>query len=338
MPARSKVPEADDMADADLASMRRGLPHMLCGRARFVLAAIILIDPYDTGYFPSPIGPGVVDDNELTSTVGRGRDPRFNAGIFGNSHGLLLDPARLSSGTGLHFVQLTTLGSGPREQLALMRYFLRRHPDTKAIVIAMDEMWCTHDPAIPNGLEPPDYRFPYWLFGRSRLEYLAHMLSTRPFVLMRRRMLFAMGRFASIDPAGVAAYPKSWDLARAVDAIHHPDAPLDGAQISNDFPAIDRLEALMAGLSRAVSVVVIMPPVYSGLLHGADTIQGAELAACKARIAAALARWPRGAFLDFLVDSALSRERSNFFDLHHMLDNVARAIEPRIVDALNLRH
>jgi hypothetical protein len=304
----------------------------------FVLAAVILIDPYDTGYFPSLIGPGVVDDNDVTGTVGRGCDGRFNAGIFGNSHGLLLDPARLSPVTGLHFVQLTTLGSGPREQLALIRCFLRRHSDTKAIVIAMDEMWCTHDPAIPNGLEPPDYRFPYWLFGRSRFGYLAQMLNTRTFALMQRRVLFAMGRFAPIDPAGMAAYPKSWDLAQAVDAIHHPDAPLDGAQISNDFPAIDRFEALMAGLSPTLSVVVVMPPVYSGLLHGADTRQGAELAACKARIAGALARWPRGAFLDFLVDSPLSRERSNFFDLHHMLDNVARAIEPRIVDALNLRH
>jgi hypothetical protein len=303
-----------------------------------VLTAIILIDPYDTGYFPSPIGPGVVDDDDLTGTVGRGRDPRFDAGIFGNSHGLLLDPARLSPGTGLRFIQLTILGAGPREQLALMRYFLRRHSDTKAIVIAMDEMWCTHDPAMPNGLEPPDYRFPYWLFGRSRLGYLAHMLSTRPFGLMGRRLLFAMGRRASIDPAGVAAYPKSWDLAQAVDAIRYPDMPLDGAQISHDFPAIDRLEALMVNLSHAASVVVVMPPVYSGLLHDADSRQGAELAACKARIADALARRPRGAFLDFLVDSPLSRDRANFFDLHHMMPNVARAIEAHIVDALNSRN
>ena len=84
------------------------------------------------------LGPGVVDDNDVTSIAGRGRDARFDAAIFGNSHALLLDPTRLSPATGLRFVQLTTLGSGPREQIALMRYFLRRHADVKALVIAAD--------------------------------------------------------------------------------------------------------------------------------------------------------------------------------------------------------
>jgi hypothetical protein len=99
------------------------------GPLALFLAAIALIDPYDTGYFPSPIGPGVVDDNDFTGTAGRGRDPRFNAAILGNSHGLLIDPARLSAATGLSFVQLTTLGTGPREHMELMAYFLRRHAD-----------------------------------------------------------------------------------------------------------------------------------------------------------------------------------------------------------------
>lgn len=298
-----------------------------------VLAAVILIDPYDTGYFPSPIGPGVVDDNDTTNTVGRGRDPQFNAGIFGNSHGLLIDPARLSSATGLRFVQLTMLGAGPREQLALIRYFVRRHADVGAIVLVADQTWCTHDPDLPNPWELAGYSFPYWLFADSRLRYAAHMLSTQPLGLMRRRILFAMGRIAPLDPAGVAEYPKNWDLAQAIDIPRDRDIPLDGAQISTAFPAIDRLEALMARLPRSVAIVVVMPPIYVGLMHGPDTRQGAELAACKARLAGALAR--RAAFLDFLIDSPLSRERSNFFDLHHMLANVARAIEPHIVDALN---
>ncbi|HLH90201.1 MAG TPA: hypothetical protein VKX28_17260 [Xanthobacteraceae bacterium] len=301
----------------------------------FALAAIILIDPYDTGYFPSLIGPGVVDDNDVISTVGRGRDPRFDAGIFGNSHGLLLDPARLSPATGLHFVQLTTLGSGPREQLALIRYFLRRHPDAKALVVAVDRMWCTHDPALPNTLQPPEYRFPYWLFGPSRLRYLANMLNTRSFRPMRRRILLATGHLEPIDPVGVAAYPAYWDFANEPDAIRDPDVPLADRQISTDFPAIDRLAALMASLSPPVAVVVVMPPVYSGLLHGPETYQAAELAACKARLTGALAARPRSTFLDLLVDSPLSRPRDNFFDLHHMRENVARAIEPRIADAIN---
>jgi len=300
------------------------------------LAAIILIDPYDTGYFPSFVGPGVVDDNDVTSTVGRGRDPRFNAGIFGNSHGLLLDPARLSPATGLSFVQLTTLGASPREQMAMMRYFLRRHADASALILVADQTWCTHDPALPNNLTPASYRFPYWLFGDSRLRYLAHMLSSRPFRLMRRRMLFAMGRLAPVDPAGVAAYPASWDVARAVKPIHHPGTPLNGlsTQISTEFPAIDRLDSLLAAARPDIAVVVAMPPVYYRLLPEPQTVQSAELAKCKERLARAVARRQRGAFIDFLVESPLSRQDSNFVDEHHMRENVARAVESRIVEAL----
>jgi len=299
------------------------------------LAAVILIDPYDTGYFPSLVGSGVVDDNDATSPVGRGRDARFDAGIFGNSHGLLLDPVRLSPATGLHFVQLTTLGSGPREQMALIRYFVRRHADAKGLVIVADRMWCTHDPALANTLQPAGYHFPYWLFGESRLRYLANTLSTRPFRLMRRRVLFAMGRLAPIDPTGVAAYPANWDFAHEPEAIPDPPVPLNGARIPTDFPAIDRLAALLAALPPGIAVVVVMPPVHHELLPRPGTYQAAELAACKDRLTR-VAGDRRGGFLDFLVDSPLSHDRENFFDLQHMREPVARAMEPRIAAALTV--
>lgn len=304
------------------------------------LAAIILIDPYDTGYFPSLIGPGVVDLNDVTSTVGRGRDGRFNAGIFGNSHGLLLDPARLSPATGLSFVQLTTLGAGPREQMALIRYFLRRHADAGGLVLAADEMWCTHDPTLANKLVPSSFRFPYWLFSDNRLRYLANMLNTRPFGLMRRRILLAMGRLAPVDPAGVAAYPAAWDIAHAMKPSREPGVPLNGspAQISTEFPAIDRLEALLAAMRSDIAVVVIMQPIYYRLLPDTQTVRSVELASCKERLARAVARRQRGAFIDFLVDLSLSRQELSFFDLHHTRENVARAMEARIADALNRAH
>jgi hypothetical protein len=306
---------------------------MFFGLLALVLVAIVLIDPYDTGYFPSPIGPGVVDDNDLTSTVGRGRDGRFNAGIFGNSHGLLLDPSRLSIATGLSFVQLTMLGSGPRENMAVVEYFLRRHADARAIVIAADEMWCTHDPRLTR----PDYPFPDWLFGDSRLRYAANMLSTRPFRLVRRRILLAMGRLAPIDPVGVAAYPSNWDWAHAPNAPpQRHGVPLNGSpgQIDTSFPAIDRFATMLGGIADSVSVVVVLPPSYYMLLPAPGTKQAAELAICKDRLADVLARHRRSAFVDFLADSPLSRERSNFADVRHMRENVARILEERIASGL----
>src|SRR5262245_46057796 len=61
-----------------------------------VLAFIVLVDPYDSGRFPSLPLRGVSDTSQRTENVSLGRDAKFNAAIFGNSHGQLLDPARLS--------------------------------------------------------------------------------------------------------------------------------------------------------------------------------------------------------------------------------------------------
>src|SRR5580700_2687055 len=73
-----------------------------------IYAALVAIDPYDTGRFPTPLKPGVLDGNQRTANASRGRDPRFNAAVIGDSRGQLLDPEKLSRTTGLEFVQLTT--------------------------------------------------------------------------------------------------------------------------------------------------------------------------------------------------------------------------------------
>jgi hypothetical protein len=302
-----------------------------------VYAAIILIDPYDTGYFPSLVGPGVVDDNNQTSVAGRARDPQFDSAIFGNSHGLLLDPSRLSAASGLSFVQLTTLASGPREQLTVMRYFLRRHSRVRAIVLAADMTWCTHDPTLPE-VPYAGYSFPYWLYSGNRLEYLAHMLSTRPFRLIGRRILIGMGSVQPANPAGNASYPAQWDFRARHDDVF-PDrgeetATVAAAPRDTSFPAPDRLNDLLSAVPDDVAVVVVLPPIYYRWLPTNGTSEAAEFALCKQRLAQAVAYRSRGGFVDFLTDSPLSRDRENFADLDHMRENVALMIEDRIVQSL----
>ena len=66
---------------------------------------IIAIDPYDSGRFPTFMPAGVSDENQQTANASDGRNPRFNAAVFGNSHGMLLSPARLANLTSLPFVE-----------------------------------------------------------------------------------------------------------------------------------------------------------------------------------------------------------------------------------------
>src|SRR5215813_13491356 len=116
---------------------------MLVAVLALALAFVVLIDPYDSGRFPSLGIAGVSDTNQRTEYVSLGRSDKFNAAIFSDSHGQLLDPERLTLATGLSFVQLSVPGAYAPEQLALMDWFIRHHAHVGAIVLATDDRWCS---------------------------------------------------------------------------------------------------------------------------------------------------------------------------------------------------
>src|SRR5689334_7045749 len=122
---------------------------IFCALMAAILAAILFIDPYDSGRFPSLGIHGESYFFQRYGNIGLARAPRFNSAIFGNSHGQLLNPRSLSGTTGLKFVQLATPGTNPREQIAMMHWFVSHHDKVAAMVLALDERWCNHDPTLP---------------------------------------------------------------------------------------------------------------------------------------------------------------------------------------------
>jgi hypothetical protein len=322
-------------------------------------AFIILVDPYDSGRFASfglrspyddttsrladvtggiPTSAaassgasfGDTDTSQRTSNVALGRSPRFNAAIFGNSHGQLLSPQRLSRATGLNFVQLTVPGSNVREQLAMMHWFIAHHPDIGAMVLALDERWCVTDPALP--LRTP---FPFWLYSDSNLVYLSHAMSTRSLRDSIRRVAASFGSPPSADPAGYADYEmgKAWSFKPGRPATAD-EFPVGDGRASRDFPGLIRLDAVLDEIPAATPVVIVMPPQFYTRLPPAGTPAAQFRDACKDRIAA---RARRGAFIDFLVDSDIARRPDNFMDDEHYRANVARIIEADIAGALGGR-
>ncbi len=105
------------------------------GGVGLLYLALLVIDPYDTGRFPTFMKTGVVDEGQRTSNASHGRDPRFTAAVIGNSRGQMLDPAKLSALTGMDFVQLTTPASGPVEQMTMLRYFMAYHRKIDAVIL-----------------------------------------------------------------------------------------------------------------------------------------------------------------------------------------------------------
>jgi hypothetical protein len=325
-------------------------------------AFIILVDPYDSGRFASfglwspydgttnrladvtggipasgtassGVSFGDTDTSQRTSNVALGRSPRFNAAIFGNSHGQLLSPERLSRATGLAFVQLTVPGSNVREQLAMMHWFIAHHTDIGAMVLALDERWCVTDPALP--IRTP---FPFWLYSDSNLVYLANAMSTRSLRDSIRRVAAAFGPLPPVDPAGYADYEtgKTWGF-RPGPPARASDFPVGDGRSSRDFPGLVRLDAVLGEIPSATPVVIVMPPQFYTRLPPAGTPAAQFRDACKDRIASRARRGAGSGFIDFLVDSEIAHAPENFMDDEHYRANIARIIEADIAGTLASR-
>nr|WP_245281301.1 hypothetical protein [Methylobacterium sp. ZNC0032] len=137
------------------------------------LTAAFLIDPYDSGRSPLKLKEGVRPQGPRTALASRGRDPNFTGAIFGNSHIQLISPEELRAKTGIPFVSLIAPATMPKETFATIDWFLRHHRTAppKAIVVGIDNYWCTANPALPN--EKP---FPFWLMSRSLSEYVGGLM------------------------------------------------------------------------------------------------------------------------------------------------------------------
>jgi hypothetical protein len=297
------------------------------GLGALLFALLLLIDPYDTGRFPSFGLVGVRDRSMRTADASRGRDPHFNAAVVGNSTAQIINPYRLSDLTGLHFIQLSIPQTGPREQLELMRWVLSNHASYGALVVVADPLWCSHDPNLP--LREP---FPSWLYGGDA-DYLANVISSKAIDRSVWRLQIALGLAKPVDPVGYTDY---------ISGQRPPFEPLpSGPPVDTEvtpgqtpFPWIDRLHALVAGLTQSVRVVVVVPPVYVAYLSPPGSKEATTIDACKAALANVIAGRRLGAFLDFRVDMPEAHDISDFVDFVHYREKLQRVVEDRIIAAL----
>ena len=298
------------------------------GGVGLLYLALLVIDPYDTGRFPTFMKTGVVDEGQRTSNASHGRDPRFTAAVIGNSRGQMLDPAKLSAATGMDFVQLTTPASGPVEQMTMLRYFMQYHRRIDAVILTIDERWCGHDRSLPIILP-----FPFWLY-RGNPEYLAHFFSTRALTFAARRVKMELGLVPVDDARGYQDYEtghyRNFDPGPLQPAKPAAVAPLD-----TPFAGFDLLDPVLAELP-ATHVVFLMSPVYQEFLdRELDPQIIADLPRCKAEVAERAAARPNTTFLDYFHESAISHDAKNFMDTQHFRLNIARLLEARIAAVLN---
>jgi hypothetical protein len=313
-----------------------------------VLTIIYLIEPYDTGRSPFFSHAGMRALAPAMANASRGRNPAYNATIVGNSRIQLISPERLKKATGLDFVQMSVPGSGPKEQLALIDWFLsHRREQAKALLVSIDETWCTSDPALLD--ERP---FPFWLYAASPLEYVRGLLRWEVLEEVPPRLAYLMGMSAErARPDGywdydaeytqrgdkmAAAHRRELEAKPYANAQRHERDPSVGVR---DFPAADRIGIVAASLPEDAALILIVPPLYKNWLPPEGTEQAFRLRACTAAImGAAQNGHARTALIDWRIDRPEIRKPAWFFDKVHYRQPIAQAMEADIAEAfLRLR-
>jgi hypothetical protein len=299
-----------------------------------VFAFVIAVDPYDNGQFGFLGIEGVSDIVQSTANASRARDPQFDSAIIGDSTGQPIKPAELSRLTGHRFVQLTVQGAGPREHLAILEFFVRRHTHVGALVIAADNIWCSRDVKLP-----PPHPFPFWLYGESKLDYAMRLFSARSLGRAWRRVLIGLGRRARSGPDGYLGdyvLPGDPEFRPAVVPPVEP-APASADAASPDdgvFPAVVRLSVALSKIPADTPVVLFAPPFFVTAIARAGTAAAAEDEACKKALRDVVTKRTNGAFIDYRIDSAVTRDPVNFTDYFHARGPIVRQMERDIAVGL----
>ncbi|MGL4727693.1 MAG: hypothetical protein ACRCWO_02955, partial [Bosea sp. (in: a-proteobacteria)] len=224
----------------------------------------------------------------------------------------------------------------PREQLALMDWFLRHHRGAaKVIVIGIDGNWCTPNASLPN--EKP---FPFWLYERSLMKYAAGLVRFDILEEASRRIDWLRKKAPErARPDGYWDYEPNYiglgyDVRPDRRAILERPEPAVPANPLARFPAADALKAALGGLEPAIRVVLVVPPVYRSALPEAGSALARTDEACKAAFREVAAARPRARFLDFRVASPEAQDAALWFDHTHYRRRVAETVEGAIAAEL----
>jgi hypothetical protein len=329
---------SSDPAGSDLAGTWRRFSLVFALSAAAALAGLVglayAVDPYDSGRSRLFAKAGVRPQGPRTAGASRGRDPAFDAAIIGNSHIQLLSPERLKEKTGLPFVQLSVPGTGPKEQLVILDWFLRhRERPARSVVLGIDESWCTADPDLAN--QKP---FPFWLYSESPLDYARGLVRSDILEELPRRLAYVFGA------PGERARPDGyWDyeaenLGPGSDPAlweRRGGRPGDGAgNLTGRFPAAMALAARLLPFPAGLAFVLVFPPTYIAAQPKPGTPRHAADEACKARFRELAAARPRTAVVDWRTDRPANRDPALFLDETHYRQPIARAVENEVAAAL----
>ena len=310
----------------------------LAGTALLVLAVVyafvVVVDPW--GMLPlSPRLPRVpISTNARFSMPALARSPAFDSAVLGTSTTRLLRPDRLDALFGARFVNLSMNAATAWEQSRLLDVFLRAHPAPRALIIDIDESWCTPSPQRTTGRPFPDWMYQpsTWRGYREMLNLYAIQEAANQFAVMvgLKRRRYGLDGYTSFVPDDSAYDPARVDAAFARWPM--PDDSLAVPGEAFDLPALLLLSHAMAALPPGTRVVLFLPPYEVELQGSPGSRVNAQWTACKAAVRT-IARDRHAAVLDEFRPSAITSDRANYWDPVHFRVAIADAMMVRLAQA-----
>jgi hypothetical protein len=289
-----------------------------------ITATLAVLDPFDTGRLTPFKRTGMYEKGPRTSNPSRMRDSVFDAAIIGNSTSQLLNPERLNAHTGLRFVQLSTPGTGPMEQVAIAAHLFReRRAGIKVIIMNMDTFWC--DASLEQRVQNP---FPFWLYDGSDLVYLKGLVRMSSVEALYRRIRLLLGREKRARADGFWDYEPEWlGQNTRVGEIEASNLARPAGTRGSASIALRQALDLMPGETIAL---LLHPPTFSPPSHQLSSASEDVKTRCKAEIAALAATRPRTAVVDQWIDEETTRDPAQFFDFAHYRTGLAKVIETAV--------
>jgi hypothetical protein len=311
-------------------------------------AFVLLVDPYDIVPFSLRFERSLVSISYPFMYPQVVRSGKFDSLIVGTSTSRLLDPAFLGKALDVRLANLAVNSMMAWEQKTMVEYFERHVGPPKALIVAIDGVWCNEnaDRARHNPVGWPDWLYddnPWndylYLLNEPTLEIAVRLVGNK-LGLYRERVRF--DGFEVFTPPD-----ETYDLERARRDIWRdrspetvPDLPppplSERERASLSFPALEWLDRMMSRLPASTTKVMAFMPVHVAAQPWPGTKGAAIEAACKARIAE-IGRKTGAKVIDWRIASPITREDRNYWDSVHYRLPIAQRLQQEIVDALNGR-
>jgi hypothetical protein len=292
-----------------------------------VVAFIFFKDPYGrAGFRPSAMVPNV-PERELM--VSRAMDPQFDSAIVGNSTSIPLQPVELDALAGHRFVSLSMSGSGAPGALTAARFFLRYHPRAAALIVALDDSWCTKGADATEGRP-----FPFWLYGND-FDYIIGLFGHASWDLVKlARTERGANRLDGYHPYDEAFRGHGYDnITTTTERLNRIIRPTVARyQPPYHFEPPEMLARFIADAPASLAIVLFWTPRYVNIIPIDGTPAAEADAACKRQVAALASS--RVVIVDWSGPRPENLDPANFYEANHYRDSLAIKIEREIASAL----